>query len=451
MKVCVIGTGYVGLVTGTGLAEMGNDVICVDNDEAKIQKLKLGKIPIYEPGLEELLSANLRERRITFTTNLAQAVQSAQVCMIAVGTPQVEDGSADLTMVFEVAKDVARAMNGFKVITTKSTVPVGTGERLKTLISEWTSHPFAVVSNPEFLKQGEAVDDFLNPDRVIIGTDDKGQAAELMRELYAPFLKTGNPLIFMDLRSAEMTKYVANAFLATKISFINEMANVCEHVGADIEQVRVGIASDQRIGPKFLFPGLGYGGSCFPKDVKALIQTSNGHGYSPELLKAVDTINHQQRHLFLDKLLQFFDGELQGRTIALWGLAFKPRTDDMREAPSITLIDGLLAAGATIQAFDPIAMNTARRLYGEQIQYASSAYEALDSADAVVLVTEWNEFRRPDFDRMKELMKHPVVFDGRNQYDYDRMTQRGFIYHRIGRPSAAVLANHEVLRRKEPV
>ncbi|MEZ4574002.1 MAG: UDP-glucose/GDP-mannose dehydrogenase family protein [Vampirovibrionales bacterium] len=432
MKVCVIGTGYVGLVTGTGLAEMGNQVVCVDNDEAKIARLKQGHIPIYEPGLEELLTTNLKEDRIRFTTDLDRAVKESQVCMIAVGTPQDEDGSADLSVVFSVARDIAVAMNGYKVIATKSTVPVGTGQNIHAQIAEITHHPFAVVSNPEFLKQGEAVDDFLNPDRVIVGTDDD-QAAELMRELYAPFLRTGNPVIFMDRRSAEMTKYAANAFLATKISFINEMANLCEHVGADIEQVRIGIASDQRIGPKFLFPGLGYGGSCLGKDIKALINTAQSYGYNTNLLAEADTINHQQRLRFLDRIVAYYDGDVSQKTFALWGLAFKPRTDDMRYAPSRTLIEGLLARGAKIQAFDPAAIETARAMYGDRIRYMTHAYEALVDADALLLVTEWNEFRRPDYDRMKQLLKAPVVFDGRNQFDYDRMQRRGFIYHRVGR------------------
>lgn len=432
MKVCIIGTGYVGLVTGAGLAEMGNDVTCVDQDKAKIQGLNEGRVPIYEPGLDELLESNYREGRLTFTTDLAKAVQESAICMIAVGTPPVDDGSADLSSVFEVAREIAKAMNGYKVIATKSTVPVGTASRVREIISGLTSHPFAVVSNPEFLKQGAAVEDFLKPDRVVIGMDDE-RAAEIMRELYSPFLRTGNPVIFMDIPSAEMTKYVANAFLATKISFINEMANLCEQVGADISQVRIGIASDSRIGPQFLFAGIGYGGSCFPKDVKALIRTADTHGYSTNLLKQVDAINHDQRRLFLDKILDYFQGDVSGRTFGIWGLSFKPRTDDMREAPAKTIIEALLKRGAKIQAYDPKAIPMARQIFGDRIHYSSHAYEAIAEADALILMTEWNEFRRPDFERMKSLLKVPVVFDGRNQYDAERMASRGFDYLCIGR------------------
>lgn len=432
MKVCMIGTGYVGLVTGAGLAEMGNDVICVDKDAAKIEKLRSEQLPIYEPGLEDLLKSNMREGRISFTTDLASAVTSSLICMIAVQTPQDEDGSADLTYVFDVARDIAKAMNGYKVIATKSTVPVGTADKIREIIAANTKHPFAVVSNPEFLKQGNAVEDFLKPDRVVIGTDDE-RAGDIMRELYSPFLRTGNPVIFMDIRSAEMTKYVANAFLATKISFINEMANLCEQVGADIAQVRVGIASDSRIGPQFLFAGIGYGGSCFPKDVKALIRTAHNHGYETNLLRQVDTINQQQRQLFIEKILAYFDGDISDKTFGIWGLSFKPRTDDMREAPSVTVIRALLERGAKIRAFDPKATETARHLFTDQIYYAANAYEAIDGADALLLLTEWNEFRRPDFDRVKNLLKNPVIFDGRNQYDTDRMARRGFYYFSIGR------------------
>lgn len=432
MKVCMIGTGYVGLVTGAGLAEMGNDVICVDTDVAKIERLHKGEVPIYEPGLEDLIETNYREGRLQFTTDLVSAVQASQICMIAVGTPQDEDGSADLSYVFAVAEGIAKAMNGFKVIATKSTVPVGTADQIRKIIGKGTDHPFAVVSNPEFLKQGAAVDDFLKPDRVVIGTDNE-RAAEIMRELYGPFLRTGNPVIFMDIRSAEMTKYVANAFLATKISFINEMANLCEQVGADIGEVRVGIASDSRIGSQFLFPGIGYGGSCFPKDVKALIRTAEDHHYTPGLLKQVDSINQNQRQMFLSKILNHFNGDVSGRTFGLWGLSFKPRTDDMREAPARTLVEGLLARGAKVQAFDPKAMNAARHIFGDKIEYAASAYEAIEGADALLLVTEWNEFRRPDFDRVKALLKQPVIFDGRNQYDAKRMAERGFYYMSIGK------------------
>lgn len=454
MKVCIVGTGYVGLVTGAGLAEMGNHVICVDKDAEKIQKLNRGQVPIYEPGLEELLESNSREGRIQFTTDLIAAVEASSICMIAVGTPQDENGSADLSYVYEVAREIANAMNDYKVIAIKSTVPVGTADQVRDIIAGNTNQTFAVVSNPEFLKQGAAVEDFLKPDRVIIGTDDE-RATEIMRELYAPFLRTGNPVIFMDIYSAEMTKYVANAFLATKISFINEIANLCEKVGADIGQVRIGIASDSRIGPQFLFAGIGYGGSCFPKDVKALIQTAQDFGYTTSLLKEVDHINRKQRELFLEKILAYFEGNVADKTIGVWGLAFKPRTDDMREAPSQTVIEILLEQGAKIRAYDPKAVENARRIFGDKIYYASNAYEAIGGADALVLLTEWNEFRRPDFERIKSLLKNPVIFDGRNQYDADRMAARGFHYVCVGRTPLPVLtpALEETISTiaKEPV
>ncbi len=454
MKVCIIGTGYVGLVTGSGLAEMGNDVICVDKDEAKIAKLQAGEVPIYEPGLEELLQSNVREGRLRFTTDLSTAVKSCAICMIAVGTPQDDDGAADLSFVFEVAKEIAQAMNDYKVIATKSTVPVGTADNIKEIIASITEYPFAVVSNPEFLKQGGAVEDFLKPDRVILGSDDN-RAGDMMRELYAPFLRTGNPVIYMDIRSAEMTKYVANAFLATKISFINEMANLCEKVGADIGEVRIGISSDRRIGPQFLFPGVGYGGSCFPKDVKALIKTAESYGYSTGLLKQVDSINQQQRDIFLSKILAHFEGNITGKTFGVWGLSFKPRTDDMREAPAKTIIEALLSKGAKIRAFDPKAMATAKRIFGDRIYYASGAYDALEGSDAMLLLTEWNEFRRPDFDRLKTLLKTPIIFDGRNQYDSDRMAARGFDYISIGKtplpPQPQNQENNLAPFEKEPV
>jgi UDPglucose 6-dehydrogenase len=418
---------------------MGNDVLCVDNNPDKIERLRRAEVPIYEPGLEELIESNSREGRLQFTTQLAEAVQRSQVCFIAVGTPQGEDGAADLGAVLEVARQIAQHMDGYRVIVTKSTVPVGTGDKIRAMVAQHTSHPFSVVSNPEFLKQGAAVDDFLKPDRVVIGADD-AHAAELMREIYAPFMRTGNPIILMDVRSAEMTKYVANAFLATKISFINEMSNLCEKLGADIAQVRTGICTDSRIGSQFLFPGLGYGGSCFPKDVKALIHTAETVGYPVSLLQSVDQINQAQRFMFLDKITQFFEGDLTGKRLAMWGLAFKPRTDDMREAPSTTLIRELHARGAVILAYDPKATETAQHVLkdvdGQRLQYVDNAYDALLGVDALLLITEWNEFRRPDFDRMKTLMKRPVIFDGRNQYDPDRMAQRGFIYLAMGRTAA---------------
>ncbi len=432
MKVCVVGTGYVGLVAGTCLAEMGNDVVCVDSNESKIQALRAGQVPIYEPGLEELITSNIQENRLSFTTDLRGAVRDSLICIIAVGTPEAADGSADLSAVFGVAEEIAAAMDGYRVIVTKSTVPVGTAEKIRAVVARTTPHEFAIVSNPEFLKQGAAVDDFLKPDRVVIGADNQ-RAFDIMRELYAPFLRTGNPIINMDIKSAEMTKYAANAFLATKISFINEMATLCEKVGADIAQVRTGISTDTRIGPQFLFPGLGYGGSCFPKDVKALIKTGRDNGHPMHILEAVDQRNDDQRRLFLDKLLAYFEGDVQGRTFAVWGLAFKPRTDDLREAPSQTIIETLLAKGARIQAFDPKATEVARRIFGDRITYCKKSYEALEGADALLLVTEWNEFRRPDFDKMKRLMKRPLIFDGRNQYEVERMARRGFEYYSVGR------------------
>lgn len=439
MKLCVVGTGYVGLVTGTCLAEMGNDVICVDNNADKIARLRAGEVPIYEPGLEELIRSNVREHRLHFSTDLASAVRQSQICFIAVGTPQGDDGSADLGAVMAVGRAIAEAMDDYKIIVTKSTVPVGTADQIRAVVAQATAQEFSMVSNPEFLKQGAAVDDFLKPDRVVIGTDPGDQrAADLMRELYSPFLRTGNPIIMMDIRSAEMTKYVANAFLATKISFINEMSNLCEQVGADIAQVRTGICSDSRIGGQFLFPGIGYGGSCFPKDVKALIKTARDHDRPSSILEAVDEVNQGQRQAFLDKILAFFGDEatLQGKTFAMWGLAFKPRTDDLREAPSVMLANALLARGARIQAFDPKGMDNARQYYlKDAITYCETAYDALKGADALLLVTEWNEFRRPDFDKMKALMARPIIFDGRNQYDVERMAARGFEYLCMGRPA----------------
>ncbi|HEY9745313.1 MAG TPA: UDP-glucose/GDP-mannose dehydrogenase family protein [Oculatellaceae cyanobacterium] len=442
MKVCVIGTGYVGLVAGTCLAEMGNDVICVDNNPAKIETLRQGQVPIYEPGLEELIRSNTKEGRLSFTTDLGEAVRNSLICIIAVGTPEKSDGSADLTAVFEVAKQIAQNMDGYRVIVTKSTVPVGTADQVRVVVAENTPHEFSVVSNPEFLKQGAAVDDFLKPDRVVIGADNQ-RAFDIMRELYSPFLRTGNPIINMDIRSAEMTKYAANAFLATKISFINEMSSLCEKVGADISMVRTGIATDKRIGSQFLFPGLGYGGSCFPKDVKALIKTGQEHGNVMRILEAVDQKNDQQRLEFIEKVLRYFDGDLKGKAFGIWGLAFKPRTDDMREAPSRTVIEALLERGAIIKAFDPKAMQTARGLFGDRITYCETAYDALQDVDALLLLTEWNEFRRPDFEKMKKLMRRAVIFDGRNQYEADRMGRRGFEYFCVGRPQVETPVSQE--------
>jgi len=432
MRICIVGTGYVGLVAGACLAEMGNDVICVDNNEQKIQELLKGHIPIYEPGLEELIVANVRENRLCFTSNLVEAVDKSLICFIAVGTPQGDDGSCDLNYVFNVAKEIAKSMTEYKVIVNKSTVPVGTAEKVTNIVKSHTNCEFDVVSNPEFLKQGAAVDDFLKPDRVIIGSNSQ-KATEIMQELYSPFLRTGNPVIIMDVKSAEMSKYAANSFLATKISFINELANICEKTGADVEQVRIGMSSDRRIGSQFLFPGLGYGGSCFPKDVKALIKVAHDSGVPSKILEAADNINKQQRELFLDKIFKHFNSDLRGKTFALWGLAFKPRTNDMREAPAFTIIERLLDAGANIQAYDPKAMEEAKNIIGNSINYANSSYEALSNADALILVTEWNEFRRPDFEKIKKLLKNPVIFDGRNQYEPKRMQERGFEYICIGK------------------
>lgn len=431
MNICVIGTGYVGLVAGTCLAEMGNNVICVDNNEEKLAKLKNGIIPIFEPALEEMIKSNVLENRLSFSCDLKLAVENSTICFIAVGTPQGEDGSADLKYVCNVAKEIGKAINGYKVIVDKSTVPVGTAEKVTEIIKKQTSHEFDVISNPEFLKQGNAVEDFLKPDRVIIGSNSP-RATEIMQELYAPFVRTGNPVIVMDVKSAEMTKYAANSFLAVKISYANEIANICEKVGANAEMVRIGMCSDKRIGSQFLFAGLGYGGSCFPKDVKALIKTANENGCTPELLQSADSVNKRQRLLFIDKITKYFGENVSGKTFAVWGLAFKPKTDDMREAPSITIIKALLEKGAKIQAYDPKAMQTAKSHFGNKITYANNSYDALENADALLLLTEWNEFRRPDFDKIKSLLKSSVIFDGRNQYNKKSLTQKGFTYFSIG-------------------
>lgn len=432
MKISVIGTGYVGLVAGTCLAEMGNDVVCVDNNIEKIKQLREGKVPIYEPGLEELIKINILENRLSFTDDLDYAIKNSLICFIAVGTPQGEDGSCDLTAVFKVAESIAKSMNEYKVIVNKSTVPVGTAQKVKEIISAITPYQFDVVSNPEFLKQGAAVDDFLKPDRVIIGSNSQ-KATEIMQEVYSPFLRTGNPVIVMDIESAEMSKYASNSFLAAKISFINEMANICEKVGADIEQVRIGMSTDKRIGGQFLFPGLGYGGSCFPKDVKALVRVAEDNGFEASILSAVDKVNKDQRNLFINRIMAYYNNDIKGKTFALWGLAFKPRTNDMRESPAIAIVNALLQKGAVIKAYDPKAMEEARSILGDIIKYSQSSYEALEGADAMILATEWNEFRRPDFDKIKKLLKKPVIFDGRNQYDPKRMKDRGFDYFSIGK------------------
>src|SRR5690349_3073032 len=432
MKIAVIGTGYVGLVAGACFAESGNEVTCVDKDEAKIRTLRAGKMPIYEPGLEELVRRNRHENRLTFTTTLPKAVRSSILVFIAVGTPQGEDGAADLQHVLEVAREVARAMNGYKVIVDKSTVPVGTAAQVREVIRRETTHPFSVVSNPEFLKQGAAIDDFMKPDRVVIGAEDP-RAREIMQELYAPFTRTGAPIMLMDCASAELSKYAANAMLATRISFMNEVANVCEATGADVDQVRRAVAADRRIGPSFLFPGVGYGGSCFPKDVKAMLRFAHGAKYKFSILEAVESVNERQKLRLLTKM-QTLLGSLKGKRIALWGLAFKPRTDDMREAPAVPLIQGILAAGASVQSYDPEAITVARGIFGSKVTFADNSYSALKGADALAIVTEWNEFREPDFDRMKKFLTNPIIFDGRNLYNPESIRAHGFTYVSIGRP-----------------
>jgi UDPglucose 6-dehydrogenase len=433
MKIAVVGTGYVGLVLGACLAENGNTVACVDKDQSKVDMLKAGHMPIYEPGLEEMVRRNDHEERLTFTTALAGAVQASTIVFIAVGTPQGEDGSADLQHVMAVARDIGRAINKYTVVVDKSTVPVGTAKQVRAAIAKETKHPFAVVSNPEFLKQGAAVEDSMKPDRVVVGFDPGDEkAGEIMRELYAPFTRTGAPIMMMDTASAELSKYAANAMLATKISFMNEVANLCELVGADVDQVRKAIGSDRRIGNSFLFPGVGYGGSCFPKDVKAMMKSASDRGYDFRILGAVDAVNQQQKERLVAKMQQHF-GSLSGKTIALWGLAFKPRTDDMREAPAIPIIERLLESGATVRAFDPAAAPVAKRMFDSRIALCERSYDALNGADALAIVTEWNEFREPDFDKMKSLLKSPVVFDGRNIYTPEQMRALGFTYFSIGR------------------
>lgn len=431
MNICIIGTGYVGLITGACLAEMGNYVICVDNDKKKLDKLKNGITPLYEPGLEELIVSNVSEDRLNFTDDLSSAVKKSLACFIAVGTPSNDDGSCDLSYVISVANSIGKAMDGYKVIVDKSTVPVGTHTLVENEIRKYYKGEFDVVSNPEFLKQGAAVDDFLKPDRVVIGSDSH-RAIEIMRDIYNPFTRTGNPIIVMDIRSAEMTKYAANAFLATKISFANEIANICEKVGANADLVRIGMSADKRIGNQFLFHGLGYGGSCFPKDVQALIKTATDFNIEADLLKATHNVNIRQRNIFVDKILKYYNNDIKDKIFAIWGLAFKPRTNDMREAPSISIINLLLKNGAKIKAYDPKATETAYDIFKDKIYYAKNAYEALEGASALLIVTEWNEFRRPSFDKIKELLKEPVIFDGRNQYETHRMKERGFKYIAYG-------------------
>jgi UDPglucose 6-dehydrogenase len=431
MKISVIGSGYVGLVAGTCFADSGNDVVCVDVDQKKISALQAGKVPIYEPGLDELIKKNVRDQRLSFSTELHGAVATSQVVFIAVGTPEGESGDADLQYVLAAAEQIGKALRQYTVVVDKSTVPVGTADKVRAAIAAVTQVEFDVVSNPEFLKEGAALDDFLKPDRVVIGATSE-RARAVMGELYAPFVRTENPILFMDPRSAELTKYAANAMLATRISFMNDVALLCEKVGADVDSVRKGMGSDRRIGYPFLFPGAGYGGSCFPKDVKALVATAREFGIEFDLLRAVERTNARQKRSLLVKAQKHFT-ELAGRHFAVWGLAFKPKTDDMREAPSVEIIEGLLGKGATVACHDPVAEEVARRHFGSRIKYCATPYEALEGADALFLVTEWNEFRHPDFDRMKALMKSPVVFDGRNVFDPKRMREKGFTYQGIGR------------------
>jgi UDPglucose 6-dehydrogenase len=442
MKICIFGAGYVGLVAAACFAESGNSVIAVDVDESKVEGLRQGIIPIYEPGLKEMVLRNQSEGRLSFTTDMAEAVQASLVCFIAVGTPPGEDGSADLKYVLGVARDIGRTMNGFKIIVDKSTVPVGTADKVRAAVREelaarGAAYEFDVVSNPEFLKEGAAIDDFMKPDRVVIGTDNV-RTAEIMKELYDPFMRKQNRMIVMDIRSAEMTKYAANAMLATRISFMNQVAGLCECMGADVAAVREGIGSDTRIGYDFLFPGPGYGGSCFPKDVKALIRTAEECGYDFLLLKGVEEVNERQKEVLANKLIKLLgspdeEKALTGRTIACWGLSFKPRTDDMREAPSITIIERLLAAGATVRAHDPEALKEAKKAFGDRIEYSHNQYDILAGADALVIITDWSEYRNPDFDRIKATLKSPTIVDGRNLYKPDRMVAAGFSYVPLGR------------------
>ncbi len=435
MNVAVVGTGYVGLVAGACLAETGNDVVGADLDAAKIEALRHNRLPIYEPGLEPLVTRNQRDGRLQFTTDVGAAIERSDVIFIAVGTPPDEDGSADLTHVLDVATTIGRHMNRPKLVVTKSTVPVGTAQKVRAAIAAQTKTAFQVCANPEFLKEGAAVEDFMKPDRVIVGVDSQ-EAAQVIGELYAPFVRTGNPIIFMDLASAEMTKYAANAMLATRISFMNQIARLCDAVGADVTLVRKGIGSDRRIGPAFLFPGPGYGGSCFPKDVKALIRTAQDCGVSLDVLDAVETANERQKRVLYEKLARHFGGKLRNVTVGVWGLAFKAETDDVRESPALVLVEQLLEAGARVRAHDPAAMDTARRELGDRVTYASTAYEALEGAAALVIATEWLEYRNPDFGRIKQALSRPLIVDGRNLYDPQRLARLGFVYESIGRPVA---------------
>jgi len=432
MKITVVGTGYVGLVTGTCLAETGNHVCCVDIDERKVNKLKNGQITIYEPGLEKLFERNLKEERLTFTTSLKEGLEDAEIVFLALPTPPGEDGSADLRYVLGVAHEMGKLLTDYKIIIDKSTVPVGTAEKVREAISANYKGDFDVVSNPEFLREGVAVEDFLKPDRIVIGTTSE-KAKTILTELYAPYVRQGNPIIFMDERSAELTKYAANAFLATKISFMNEIAQMCERLGADVDMVRKGIGSDDRIGKRFLFPGIGYGGSCFPKDVQALVHSAKEVSYDFKILDAVTDVNERQKSHLVTKIKRYF-GDLTGKHFALWGLAFKPNTDDIREAPALEIIEALLATGATVSAFDPEAMDNVKAIFGNKISFCETPYDCLQNADALIIATEWNEFRTPNFDKILSTLKEPVIFDGRNVFDVSAMEKKGFHYESIGRP-----------------
>jgi UDPglucose 6-dehydrogenase len=436
-KIAVIGTGYVGLVTGTCFAETGNQVICVDIDAKKVERLKNGEMPIYEPQLDVLFERNITAKRLSFTTDLAAGIKDAEIIFLALPTPPGADGSADLKYILAVADDLGKLLTDYKVIVDKSTVPVGTAEKVTAVIAKNARVPFDVVSNPEFLREGFAVEDFMKPDRVVIGSSSE-RAQKIMEQLYKPFVRQGNPILFMDEKSAELTKYAANAFLATKITFMNEIANFCEIVGADVDKVRIGIGSDERIGRRFLFPGIGYGGSCFPKDVQALVNSGNEQAYSFEILKAVMKVNESQKTILFPKITNFFRGELTGKKIAVWGLAFKPDTDDIREAPALYLINALLEKGATVSAYDPEAMNNVNQLLGDKIAYADNEYVALENADALLICTEWGVFRNPDFEKMASLMNDKVIFDGRNLFEVNEMNEKGFYYQSIGRQTISM-------------
>lgn len=432
MKIAVIGTGYVGLVTGTCLAETGNDVICVDINEAKVKKMQHGEVPIYEPGLDLLFHRNIAQRRLTFTTDLASAVAEAQIIFMALPTPPGGDGAADLSYILGAAKDISKLITDYKVIVNKSTVPVGTADKVRAVFAANTAIEVDVVSNPEFLREGVAVDDFMKPDRVVLGTQSE-KAKKLMTELYQPYVRQGNPILFMDERSSELTKYAANSFLATKITFMNEVANLCELVGADVDAVRRGVGSDERIGKRFLFPGIGYGGSCFPKDVQALVKAADENEYDFQILKSVMEVNEKQKTVLVEKVLKYYGNNISGKHFALWGLAFKPETDDVREAPALYIIDALVKHGATVSVFDPEGMENVKGIIGYKVTYVENQYDALKGADALLIATEWSVFRNPDFEKMEATLKNKVVFDGRNLYDLEKMIDRGYYYNSIGR------------------